>query len=184
MNKRQLQPWYLHGKKINYDFSRIKELRGLIKVLKSNNSYYAECIYDLQTCASIEKEISELTTQLKNLNSSIEPLKHEEFLNWWRVIGRAGFGVNYIAMGNCREQINSLIKAEFIILAKEVQIQIEKIEQKIKEQHDLITLTRSHSAPIIAQYQVKIDTEQSKIAVLEAQLQLEIAKLKIILKQS
>jgi hypothetical protein len=184
MNKRQLQPWFLHGKKINYDFSRIKELRGLIKVLKSNSSYYAECIYDLQTCASIENNISELTTQLKTLNSSIEQHKHEEFLNWWGVIGRAGFGVNYIAMGNCREQINNLIKAEFIILAKEVQIQIEKIELKIKEQQELITLARSQSAPIIAQYQAMMDKEQSKIAVLEAELQLEITKLKIILKQS
>jgi hypothetical protein len=184
MNKRQLQPWFTHGKNINYDFSRIKELRGLIKVLKGNNSYYADCIYDLQTCASIEKEIIELTTQLKNLNSSIEPQKHIEFLNWWRVIGRAGFGVNYMAMGNCREQINNLIKAEFIILAKEVQIQIEKIELKIREQHELITLTRSQSAPIIAQYQAMIDTEQSKLAVLNSELQVEIAKLKTILKQS
>jgi GTPase len=182
MKKRTLEPWFKLGKNIDYNFDSINLIRKSIKMIKHHIQFHTNFIYELESCYTLNKELKELEKELDKLKSSIDPEKHEKFLKFWGIVGRSGYEVNYVAIHNCRQQINKLIRAEFLDLTKPILILIAKVEVKIEAKIKSIAKHQSNTAPVIAEHKINIEVAQTKLTELESELITEVEKLKCYLK--
>jgi alanyl-tRNA synthetase len=182
MKKRTLEPWFVLGKNIDYNFDSITLIRKSIKNFKHQVQFYTNSIYELESCYTLNQELKELEKELDKLKSSIDDEKHEQFLKFWGIVGRNGYEVNYVALHNCRQQINKLIRAEFLELTKPILILIANVENKIEAKKLLISKHQSNAAPIIAEHKINIEVDEAKLIELESDLIAEVEKLKSYLK--